>query len=636
MTAPVLDSVPVELRSLPSWVVWRAEQKPGQAKLAKVPYSPATGQRADSSRPETGTTFEQAVAAYQRGGYSGVGLILAESYGLTGVDLDGCLDGSAIQPWAAEIVAELASYTEVSPSGMGLRIFCRGKLPPGRRKKGPVELYETERFLTVTGRSLEPAYPLAERQTQIEAVHAKHLGGGETPATASHGASGPGNSLTAEQAIALCVATFPRFSELWDGALLEHPSRSEAELAIMNRLAWATGGDPEKMLEAFRESGHFEEKCERTCPRYSIPRAIAAQNGRFYLTAADAFSTIPVAQGSAASPVLEGLHIFHDVDELPAVPMAWRIEDFIPRDGLTLIFGESGSFKSFTGLDMVYHIAAGRPWCGREVQKGPCLVVVGEGSSGIRARGLAWKRHHGVKGQLDVFYCAVPIAFSLAQQVNLLRQQIQLIEAQHGPLAALVVDTLAQCFGPGDENSAKDMAAFIQGVNAAMGHRGARIVVHHTGHNAKDRARGAYALPAALDASFQVQRVEHAKSGPGCILECRKQRDAEMSETLAFATLKIELGLDAKGRSVTSLVLEEIPASDVTVTPAKLDDKQRIIVSRVRNSFGTGVAMTMDSLVAELVEDGSYARASTARRAIERLIAKRALHLSQEGVLRCF
>lgn len=636
MTAAAFNSVPVELRSLASWVVWQAEQKPGQAKLAKVPYNPTTGRRADSSRPETGTTFEQAVEAYQRGGYSGVGLILAEDYGLTGVDLDACLDGTEILPWAAEIVAELASYTEVSPSGTGLRVFCKGKLPPGRRKKGPVEMYETERFLTVTGRSLEPTYPLAERQKQIESVHAKHLGGGETSSTASHCVSGPGNSLTVEQAIALCVTTFPHFQELWEGALLEHPSRSEAELAIMNRLAWATGGTPEKMLEAFRESGHYESKCERTCPKYSIPRAIAAQNGRFYQYASDAFSVIPVVQRAAASPLQEGLHLFHDVDELPAAPMAWLIEDFIPLDGLTLIFGESGSFKSFTALDMVYHIAAGLPWCGREVQKGPCLVVVGEGSSGIRARGLAWKRHRGVKERLGVFYCTVPIAFSLAQQVALLRQQIQQLEAQHGPLAALLVDTLAQCFGPGDENSGKDMSAFIQGVNAAMGHRGARIVVHHTGHNAKDRARGAYALPAALDASFQVQRVEHAKSGPGCILECRKQRDAEMSETLAFATLKIELGKDAKGRSVTSLVLEEIPASDVTVTPTKLDDKQRIIVSRVRNSFGTGVAMTTDSLVAELVEDGSYARASTARRAIERLIAKRAIHLSPEGVLRCF
>lgn len=643
-TSVLIDNIPAALKAEPRWLVWKAGPVKPDGKFDKIPADPATGNNLTGGVSGKTMSFDQAVAALGTGRFSGLGFHPKGSRFVIG-DLDRVISPDrSITPWAWEDVVALGTYCEVSPSGTGLRWIAVGNKPgpeQNNREQG-CELYDggSSQFLTITGVVMPGFDEIREDiQPKIDAWYHKRIAKGPAASKAAQ-AEGPGNNLTVEE-IQTRLLTSEKGRKLWEGdwADLGYPSRSEHALGLLDQLAVLTAGDVEKMREVYFESPFaltvYAGKAGRTFEG-DAAKAIQGAQGRFTLDIKDVFSAIPAEQGAAASPVLEGLHLFHDVDELPAAPMAWLIEGFIPGDGFTLFFGDSGSFKSFTTQDIIYHVAAGRPWCGREVQKGPCLVVVGEGSSGIRARGLAWKRHHGVKGRLDVFYCTVPIAFSLAQQVTLLRQQIQQLEAQHGPLAALLVDTLAQCFGPGDENSAKDMAAFIRGVNAAMGHRGARIVVHHTGHGAKDRARGAYALPAALDASFQVQRVEHAKSGPGCILECRKQRDAEMSETLAFATLKIELGKDAKGRSVSSLVLEEIPASDVTVTPAKLDDKQRIIISRVRNSFGTGAAMTTDSLVAELVEDGSYARASTARRAIERLVAKRVIHLSPEGGLRCF
>lgn len=644
MSSVVLDKIPAVLKAEPRWIVWKAGPVKPDGKFDKIPADPATGRNLTGDVSGKTMSFDQAVAALGTGWFSGLGFYPKGSHFVLG-DLDRVIGPDRqIAPWAWEDVAALGTYCEVSPSGTGLRWIAAGAKPgpeQNNREQG-CELYDggSSQFLTITGVVLPGLDEVRDDiQPKIDVWYQKRIAKGVAAPKAVQ-AEGPGNSLSAEDIQARLLAS-ERGRRLWEGdwADLGYPSRSEHALGLLDHLAVLTAGDAEKMREVYFESPFaltiYADKAERTFGG-DAAKAIQGAQGRFLPDIQNVFSAIPAAQEATPASALEGLHLFHDVDELPATPMAWLIEDFIPKDGLTLIYGESGSFKSFTGLDMVYHIAAGRPWCGREAQKGPCLVVVGEGSSGIRARGLAWKRHHDVKGQLDVFYCTVPIAFSLAQQVALLRQQIRQLEVQHGPLAALLVDTLAQCFGPGDENSAKDMAAFIQGVNAAMGHRGARIVVHHTGHNAKDRARGAYALPAALDASFQVQRVEHAKSGPGCILECRKQRDAEMSETLAFATLRIELGRDTKGRTISSLVLEEIPASDVTVTPAKLDDKQRIVVSRVRNSFGMGGAMTVDSLVAELVEDSTYARASTARRAIERLIAKRVIHLSQEGILRCF
>jgi hypothetical protein len=175
--------VPAELRSIARWVGWKARLKPN-GKLDKLPCSPHTGSVGDAHDPATWGSFEQAIAAMRRYRLDGIGIVLTEEDSLVGVDLDGCLDdASVIAPWAQDIIAELDSYTERSPSGRGLRIFAFGGLPPGRRKVGDLELYDDARFLTVTGRHLEgtPA-TVEERDFELRDLHARRLGSqvGET------------------------------------------------------------------------------------------------------------------------------------------------------------------------------------------------------------------------------------------------------------------------------------------------------------------------------------------------------------------------------------------------------------------------------------------------------------------------
>ena len=83
---------------------------------------------------------------------AGVGYVLAADDPFIGVDLDKCLDPEkGCDGFAMWVMEQLASYTEVSPSGTGLRIILRGKLPPQGRRKGTFEVYESGRFLTITG-----------------------------------------------------------------------------------------------------------------------------------------------------------------------------------------------------------------------------------------------------------------------------------------------------------------------------------------------------------------------------------------------------------------------------------------------------------------------------------------------------
>jgi len=90
------------------------------------------------------------------------------------VDLDDCRDPETgvLEPWAADAVATLNSYTEVSPSGTGVKVFVRSVLPAGGRSGGHFEFYDRQRYFTLTGKRLpntpppwRPAAPV--RSTQI-------------------------------------------------------------------------------------------------------------------------------------------------------------------------------------------------------------------------------------------------------------------------------------------------------------------------------------------------------------------------------------------------------------------------------------------------------------------------------------
>src|SRR5882724_3058410 len=125
-------TIPTALKALPQWVVWRYAWVEGKERWTKVPYrADNLAIKASSTNPETWATFEQALATYQAGDVDGLGFVLTEVCGIVGIDLDHCRDPDtgAVDAWAVDIVQAIKSYTEVSPSGTGLRLFAKGTLP---------------------------------------------------------------------------------------------------------------------------------------------------------------------------------------------------------------------------------------------------------------------------------------------------------------------------------------------------------------------------------------------------------------------------------------------------------------------------------------------------------------------------
>src|SRR3989442_6786667 len=138
-----------ELLPYSQFVVWKytVEQK----KLKKRPFNPRTNLPAKTTDPSTWTGVNTALKALATGRYNGIGFVFAERDPFTGTDLDACVakDGS-IAAWASDIITSLSSYTEYSPSKLGVHILTKTSLPDTGRKRGNVEMYAKERFFTLT------------------------------------------------------------------------------------------------------------------------------------------------------------------------------------------------------------------------------------------------------------------------------------------------------------------------------------------------------------------------------------------------------------------------------------------------------------------------------------------------------
>ncbi len=154
---PVFDAVPTELRKISRWVVWKG---------AKVPFcATMSNSKASATDPDTWASFDHAQTAFEEGGYAGVGFVL-NGDGLVGVDLDKCVHEGEPQPAALGLLERVGcEYIELSPSGTGLRGFGYGDNITGRRGQLDginVELYASQRYLTVTGHAIKrgPLVPL--------------------------------------------------------------------------------------------------------------------------------------------------------------------------------------------------------------------------------------------------------------------------------------------------------------------------------------------------------------------------------------------------------------------------------------------------------------------------------------------
>ena len=238
-------------------------------------------------------------------------------------------------------------------------------------------------------------------------------------------------------------------------------------------------------------------------------------------------------------------------------PMAWTVRNLLPAVGVAQLFGDSQAGKSFFAIDLTLRVAAGLDWHGLRARSGPVVYIAGEGGAGIGKRAAAWSQTHGIDLTGVPFHlCPVAVPLADAKAAVLAREDMRDFLAMHGAPVCVVVDTLARNFGE-DENSSQAIGAFVGALDAIkeLG-QCLVLVVHHTGHNSKERSRGSYAWHAALDAEYRLSRDESGLVS----VTCTKAKDWEPHEPLYFSMSPVELDgwQDEDGNPVSSLVLSRV------------------------------------------------------------------------------
>jgi putative DNA primase/helicase len=361
-------AIPHELRELEQFLVWRwATTSAG--KRTKQPVDPHTGDLASTTNPATWGSYEEAATAIETFDCPGIGFVFTRQDPYCGVDLDGCRgpQSGEIEEWAKKIIGELDSYSEVSPSGAGVHIIAKGTLPPGGRKSGRFECYDSGRFFTITGGRLEGTpYKIMERSEELRRLHRQVFGENER-ASNEHGEQRNGLSDHEIIARAMREANGGEFAKLWSGESNGHPSASEADLALCSQLAFWTGGEPEAMDRLFRQSGLFRPKWDerhfadgRTYGRATIEKALEGTRD-FYDPESLSLHGDGIRDGEENGqknaddrPRLRSVR-FNEIPD--PEPRRYLLEGLIPQGYPTLLHGEGGSAKSMLALSLGLAVA---------------------------------------------------------------------------------------------------------------------------------------------------------------------------------------------------------------------------------------------------------------------------------------
>lgn len=246
--------------------------------------------------------------------------------------------------------------------------------------------------------------------------------------------------------------------------------------------------------------------------------------------------------------------LFTHIDDLKITKPEWLIDGLVENNTLAMCFGAAGSGKTFAVLDMALSIATGRDYHGKAVDSGVVFYLCGEGHSGFARRSAAWARMHEVQpGEAKFYKSNRAVIMSEPESVELLRSEMAALVEEAGTPKLVVIDTLARSLGGADENAGKDINLFIVACDQIKEQYGCTVLlVHHTGHQNKDRGRGASQINAALDHEFRIEAWGDDK----IMLTFTKQKEDRMPEPMAFVKVPVELMTDDM-QEISSIVLEQ-------------------------------------------------------------------------------
>lgn len=632
---PHLNSIvaPDEMRNLPAWLVWRFEYHEGEERPRKIPYYTTGGKRHGKQGSQQDlqqlTTFDAARTAAARRGFDGVGFVPMPEFNICALDFDHCVVNGQVHPDLEAIVT--GTYAEYSPSGTGVRAFVKGQYGNSKARGEPYgfEVFSSKGFVTVTGNRLDIVdilgneNTIAELDGPVRALCAKRFAR-ELPETGV--SAGEPLGLTQAQidkCLSVIDADIGHDEWLSVGMALHHETQGEG-FDLWNDWSELGSKYPGREVLLHRWSS-FGKTHDRTVTARSLVHLANEHGAGINLNgpaSADEFEELVGDVSLTHTPDqvprfnFEPVHQFSSATALP-----WIIKGVLPQAGLAVVYGASGSGKSFAVLDMGMAIARGLPWRGKKTKQGRVAYIAAEGADGFRKRIAAYAQHQGVD------LSTVPMTV-LNAAPNLLEKQDAVDVAKgvkaSGGADVIIIDTLAQTTPGANENAGEDMGKALGYCKRIHEVTGALVLlIHHSGKDATKGARGWSGVRAACDAELEVVRGEGGRA-----LRLTKNKDGEDGLEWGFDLEVVQIGVDEDLDPITSCVVIETAMPVIGAGPLKKLGPVEKAVNDVIQEFA--VAQTegieVGPVLAEAVKrieppaDGKRdTRKQRARRALEAL-----------------
>jgi len=571
------EGIPQALKAQKRWAPWRAVWNEKRQKYDKIPHrADRTAFGISTQRPETWFSYELALAAYQGNKtlFAGIGYVMTGPHGVVGTDLDGCVsDDGTVAPWAAEVIAKLDSYTEISPSGHGLRVLSFGEQTNDWNNHDVgIEVYggNEARFLTVTGEHLAGS-PREVRDARADVL--KTLEGRYAKERRKADVIDLNMPDVLDDLLIPDVDTvdIPYASRdfLTTGSHSGDRSRALFSAAVA---LYTAGLDDEEVFSILADSEHAME-IALDHRRQDHDRALLyiwrehcckgkARAAEFKALTAEDFDALPNEPATEQSPALVAANktkparfrVQPVIEFLKSTPMSWIIKGILPKAQLCVLFGDSGSGKTFFTLDLVGAIARGIEWRGHKVKQGRVAYICAEGAGGFRNRLAAYAHQHAVPlADLDIG--VIPDAPNFMEKVDI-KDLLAAIQT-FGKTDVIVVDTFAQVMPGANENAGEDVGRALAHCRALHNATGALIIlIHHTGKDASRGARGWSGVRGAADAQIEIVRSGDDRTA---IIDKMKDGAGEGDE-YGFKLLTVPIGIDEDDEEITSCVLEHVAA----------------------------------------------------------------------------
>jgi RecA/RadA recombinase len=260
----------------------------------------------------------------------------------------------------------------------------------------------------------------------------------------------------------------------------------------------------------------------------------------------------------------------------------WLIKKLLPQQGVAVVYGSPGSFKSFVAMDLALHVALGWDWAGHATTQGDVVYIAAENVKGMRKRKLGFEMAHDATLPGRVPFYLIEVAPNLGTEKNDLDALIASVEAVGVKPRLIVIDTLAQTLFGGEENGA-GMVIFVANATALANRFNACVLaVHHVPLADDERLRGHGSLHGGADAELLTERPNGKLT---VVITLKKLKDEEDSIKLTVRLDRIVIAQDEDGDDISTLVVGGIEHGAVAAikdkAPKKIPESRRLLMDMI-------------------------------------------------------